>query len=128
MPITLDWRPKGRYPFEVFHTSMGSTFCTESELKSDVTVGDLPSLVPLLTSFYFWMPMSVNEISFWICFSLRYNNCKSVYYLVEYSQLHMSFYPLYNNNHSNQYQDYTSYSNLSDGTMTGRNIIWKRWI
>ncbi len=45
MPITLDRRPKGRYPFGVFYTSMGSTFCTESELKSDLTVGDLPSLV-----------------------------------------------------------------------------------
>ena len=44
MPITLDRSPKGRYPFGVFHTSLGSTLCTESELKSDWTVGDLPSL------------------------------------------------------------------------------------
>jgi hypothetical protein len=45
MPITLDRRPKGRYPFGVFHISMGSTLCTEFELKSDWTVGDLPSSV-----------------------------------------------------------------------------------
>ncbi len=45
MPITLDRRPKGRYPFGIFHISMGSTLCTEFELKSDWTVGDLPSSV-----------------------------------------------------------------------------------
>ena len=50
MPITLDRSPKGRYPFGVFHTSMGSTLCTESELKSDWTVGDLSSLVLFETS------------------------------------------------------------------------------
>ena len=45
MPITLDRRPAGAYPFGVFHTSLGSTLCTESELKSEEAVGGLPSLV-----------------------------------------------------------------------------------
>jgi hypothetical protein len=50
MPITLDRKPKGRYPFGVFHISLGSTLCTEFELKGDWTVGDLPSLVYELIS------------------------------------------------------------------------------
>ncbi len=45
MPITLDRRPKGRYPFKVFHTSLGPTLCTEPELKSDLSVGVLSLLV-----------------------------------------------------------------------------------
>jgi hypothetical protein len=44
MPITLDRRPKNRYPFGIFHTSLGSTLCTDAELKSDLTVGVLSSL------------------------------------------------------------------------------------
>ena len=45
MTIALEEDPKGPYPFGVFHTSLGSTLCTKSELKSDWTVGDLPSSV-----------------------------------------------------------------------------------
>jgi hypothetical protein len=45
MPITLDRRPKGTYPSGVFHISLGSTLCIESELKSEVTLGNVPSLV-----------------------------------------------------------------------------------
>ncbi len=44
MPITLDGRPIGTYLFGVFHTSLGSTLCTESELKSNLIVGEVPSL------------------------------------------------------------------------------------
>ena len=43
MAITLEERPKGTCHFGVFHISLGSTLCTESELKSDGTVGGLPS-------------------------------------------------------------------------------------
>ncbi len=43
MPITLDRMPKDLYPFGVFHTTLGSTLCTESELKSDLPVGVLSS-------------------------------------------------------------------------------------
>jgi hypothetical protein len=45
IPMTMDRRPKGIYPLEIFHISLGSTLCTESELKSDWTVVDLPSWV-----------------------------------------------------------------------------------
>jgi hypothetical protein len=48
LAITLDRRPKGRYPFGVFHTLLGSTLCTESEVKSDLTVDDLSWLVIFL--------------------------------------------------------------------------------
>ncbi len=34
----------GPYPFRLFHTSLGSTWRTQSQLKSDFQVGDLPSL------------------------------------------------------------------------------------
>ncbi len=34
----------GTYAFKIFHISMGSTLCTESEVKSDWTVGNVPSL------------------------------------------------------------------------------------
>ncbi|CAF1483638.1 unnamed protein product [Adineta steineri] len=44
MPVTLDRRPMGTYPFGVFHTSWGPTFRTESELQSFPSVGDVPSL------------------------------------------------------------------------------------
>ncbi len=44
MAITLEGRPMGTYPFEVFHTSLGSTLCTESELKSDLSVESVSSL------------------------------------------------------------------------------------
>jgi hypothetical protein len=37
----------GPYPFETFHTSLGSTLCTESELKSDLSLGG-PSLLALI--------------------------------------------------------------------------------
>jgi hypothetical protein len=36
----------GPYPFGVFHTSLGSTLCTESELKSDLSLGVPSSLEP----------------------------------------------------------------------------------
>jgi formyltetrahydrofolate synthetase len=49
MPITVDRRPKGTYPFRVFHTSLGFTLCTESEFKSDLTAEKVPSLVSLPT-------------------------------------------------------------------------------
>ncbi len=45
MAITLEERPKDTSPFGVFHISLGSTLCTESELKSDLAVGDVPSSV-----------------------------------------------------------------------------------
>ncbi len=35
----------GTYPFGIFHTSMGSTLCIECELKSDLPVASVPSLV-----------------------------------------------------------------------------------
>jgi hypothetical protein len=41
MPITLDRRAKGTCPFEVFHTALGSTLCTEFELESDLTVENI---------------------------------------------------------------------------------------
>jgi hypothetical protein len=50
MPITLDRRPMGTSPFEVFHTSLGSTLCTESELKSDLSVASVLSLDPVSAS------------------------------------------------------------------------------
>jgi hypothetical protein len=43
MAITLEKRPKGTSPFGIFHTSLGSTLCTEFELKSDWTVENFPS-------------------------------------------------------------------------------------
>ncbi len=43
MPITLDRRPKGTYPSGIFHTSLRSTLCIESELERDVTLGNVPS-------------------------------------------------------------------------------------
>jgi len=45
MIITVEERPMGTYPFGVFHTSLGSTLCTEFELKSDLTVESVPSSV-----------------------------------------------------------------------------------
>jgi hypothetical protein len=39
MHITLDKRPMSTKSFGVFHTSMGSNLCTESELKGDLSVG-----------------------------------------------------------------------------------------
>ena len=48
MSITLDQRPMGTCPFEVFHTSSGSTLCIEIELQSDLTVASVPSLVHFL--------------------------------------------------------------------------------
>jgi len=53
MPITLDRRPKGTYPSGVFHISLGSTLCIESELKSEVTLGNVPSSVAWHNAFYF---------------------------------------------------------------------------
>ncbi len=47
MPITLDRKSMGIYPFGAFHTSLGSTLRTESELKSDWAVENVPSLVVL---------------------------------------------------------------------------------
>jgi hypothetical protein len=44
MVITMAERSKGIRPFGVFHTSLGPTLCTESELKSDLTVEKVPSL------------------------------------------------------------------------------------
>jgi hypothetical protein len=44
MAINLEERPKSTCPFGVFPISLGSTLCTESELKSDLTVGNAPSL------------------------------------------------------------------------------------
>ncbi len=37
MPVTLDRRSKGIYPFGVFHTSLGSTLCTNFELKENTS-------------------------------------------------------------------------------------------
>ena len=45
MAITLEERPIRTCHFGVFHISLGSTLCTESELKSDVALGNVPSLV-----------------------------------------------------------------------------------
>ncbi len=45
MAITLKGRPISPYPFGVFHTSLGSTLCTEFELKNDLSLGVLSSLV-----------------------------------------------------------------------------------
>jgi hypothetical protein len=54
MVITLEEKPKGTCSFVIFHISWGSTLCTESELQSDLTVGDVPSLDTVLSSkFYF---------------------------------------------------------------------------
>ncbi len=36
--ITLDGRSMGTYPFGIFHISLESILCAESELKSDLTV------------------------------------------------------------------------------------------
>jgi hypothetical protein len=33
----------GTHPFGRFHTSLGSTLCTEAELKSDLSVESIPS-------------------------------------------------------------------------------------
>ena len=44
MAITLEERPIRTCHFGVFHISLGSTLCTESELKSDVALGNVPSL------------------------------------------------------------------------------------
>jgi len=43
MPITRDKRPKGIQSLGVFHASLGSIECTKFELKSDWTVGNVPS-------------------------------------------------------------------------------------
>jgi hypothetical protein len=43
MAITLEGRPMGTYPFEFFQTSLGSTLCTNSEIKSDLSVESVPS-------------------------------------------------------------------------------------
>ncbi len=45
MALTLEERPNNPYPFGIFHISLGPTLCTESELKSDWTVENVPSLV-----------------------------------------------------------------------------------
>jgi hypothetical protein len=47
MAITLEGRPISTYPFEVFHTSLGSTLCTESGLKNDLSLGVPSSLVDI---------------------------------------------------------------------------------
>ncbi len=47
MPITLNRRPMGTYPFGVSYTSLGSTLCIESQLKSDLSVASVPSLVEI---------------------------------------------------------------------------------
>jgi len=44
MAITLEERPKSTCPFGGFPISLESTLCTESEIKSDLTVGNAPSL------------------------------------------------------------------------------------
>jgi hypothetical protein len=38
----------GTHPFRVFHDSLGSTYCTLSELESRETAGEIPLLVPTL--------------------------------------------------------------------------------
>ncbi len=43
MAITLEGRPNGTYPFGVFHTSLGSTLRTESDLENVLSVGRVPS-------------------------------------------------------------------------------------
>ena len=43
MPITLGRRPNSTYHFVIFHTSLGSIFCTKFELKRDWTVEKVPS-------------------------------------------------------------------------------------
>jgi hypothetical protein len=45
MPIIPDRRPKRTYSFGVFHISLESILCTESELKSDSTIGNVSSWV-----------------------------------------------------------------------------------
>jgi hypothetical protein len=45
MAITLERSPISTYPFGAFHTSLESTLCTDSELKSDLTVESVPSSV-----------------------------------------------------------------------------------
>jgi hypothetical protein len=52
MAITLEERPIRTCHFGVFHISLGSTLCTESELKSDVALGNVPSSdIKLIGSF-----------------------------------------------------------------------------
>jgi hypothetical protein len=43
MLITPEKRAMETYPFGGFHTSLGSNLCTEAELKSDLSVGSVPS-------------------------------------------------------------------------------------
>ncbi len=41
----MERRNKGSYPFGVFHTSLESTLCTESELKNDLSLETVSSSV-----------------------------------------------------------------------------------
>ncbi len=52
MPLSLDKRPKRAYRSGIFHTLLGSTWPIESELKSDWTVKNVPSLVVELLHLY----------------------------------------------------------------------------
>ena len=52
MAITLEERHKGTCPFGVFHISLGSTLCTESELKSEWAPGNVPLLAIALPEYH----------------------------------------------------------------------------
>ena len=43
MAIILEGRPISTYHFGVFHTSLGSTICTETELENELSVESVPS-------------------------------------------------------------------------------------
>ncbi len=58
MAITQEGRPMGTYSLGVFHTLLSSTLCTKLEVKSDLSVESVPSLV--------WL----------ICKSLLFSNCE----------------------------------------------------
>jgi hypothetical protein len=46
MPITLNRKRKGAHPLEILHTSLESTLCTQSVLKSHWSADNVPSSDP----------------------------------------------------------------------------------
>jgi len=46
MPITLNRKRKEAHPLEILHTSLESTLCTESVLKSNWSADNVPSSDP----------------------------------------------------------------------------------
>jgi hypothetical protein len=80
MTITLEGRLMGTYPFGVFHTSLGSTLCTKSDIKSDLSVESVSSLVRLFTIPVVILSMRIAiSITILITYYVWYVECARIY-------------------------------------------------